>query len=99
MNTRRIALAGTIAAGVAAGTLGAGTAVAAPSGAGAQQTIANLQAQGNKVILNKIGSGPLNQCSLTSVSPVRTTPLPTSNPLTGVPNMQRTTTVYVTVKC
>ncbi|MFL0177012.1 MULTISPECIES: hypothetical protein [Mycobacteriaceae] len=101
MDTHRTA---TVSAMVATATIavitfGAATASAAPSGTGAQQTILSLQAQGNKVIIDKIGTGTGNQCSVASVSPVRTTPQPTANPLTGVPNLQKSTTVYVTLKC
>ena len=53
-----------IAGAIAAAALGlAGAANAAPSGpTTAAQTVSNLQAQGFQVILNKIGTAPLEQC-------------------------------------
>jgi hypothetical protein len=83
----------------AAITLGMGTATAAPSGQSATETIARLQADGNRVIVNKVGTGPMEDCSVTSVRPLQSPPLPTGNALTGVPNLQRTTTVHVGLKC
>ncbi len=65
----------------------------------ASETIARLQADGNRVIVNKVGNGAMDQCSVTSVRPIQTNPLPTGNPLTGVPNLQRQTTVHVGLKC
>ncbi|MDH6195806.1 hypothetical protein M2272_002446 [Mycobacterium frederiksbergense] len=88
-----------IAAGLAL-AIGSGVASAAPTGdTSAAETIARLQADGNRVIVSKTGNGRMNQCSVTSISPVRTHPLPTGNPLTGVPNLQTITTVYVSLKC
>jgi len=80
-------------------TLGAGIAAAAPTGPSAADTIARLQADGNRVVVNKVGTGPMDQCSVTSVRPVQGNPQPTGNPLTGVPNMQRGTTVHVGLDC
>jgi hypothetical protein len=98
MKFKHVALTGvTGVIGVIA--LGAGTAAAAPTGPSATDTIARLQADGNRVIVNKVGTGPMDQCSVTSVRPVQSNPLPTGNPLTGVPNMQRATTVHVGLDC
>lgn len=95
----RFAVIGVVG-GAAAITLGSGTAAAAPTGpSNASETIARLQADGNRVIVNKVGNGAMNQCSVTSVRPIQTNPLPTGNPLTGVPNLQRRTTVHVGLKC
>jgi hypothetical protein len=101
MRLQRIAMSATVGAiGVAAATtLGAGTAAAAPSGSSAAETIARLQADGNRVVVNKVGAGSLDQCSITSVSPVTTNPLPSGNPLTGIPNTQSVTIVHVGLKC
>jgi hypothetical protein len=101
MTIRRIALAATIAAlgSTAALTLGSGIAGAAPTAGTATETIARLQSQGNRVIVNKVGTGATDQCSVTSVRPVTSTPLPTGNPLTGVPNLQRQTIVHVGLTC
>lgn len=96
----RIALTATIAAlGSSAAIIMGGSAAAAPTAGTATETIARLQAQGNRVMINKVGTGPMDQCSVTSVRPVSRTPLPSGNPLTGVPNFQRQTIVHVALKC
>jgi hypothetical protein len=102
MTFQRIALATAIgvAGPAAAIVLSTGTAVAAPSGGqSASETIARLQADGNRVVVNKVGTGAMDQCRVTSVRPVQSSPLPTGNPLTGVPNLQRVTTVHVGLEC
>lgn len=46
----------------------AGAAVAQPVQAGnAQQTIGQLEASGYDVVIDRVGSGPINQCIVTSV--------------------------------
>ena len=46
------------------------SAYAAPSGVGsAQDTVHELENNGYKVVLNKLGSGPLDQCTVDSVRP------------------------------
>ena len=57
------------------------------------------QADGNRVIGNKVGTGSIDQCSVASVRPVQSTPLPTGNPLTGVPTLQGETMVHVGLNC
>ncbi|MBV8927605.1 MAG: hypothetical protein JO152_00590 [Mycobacteriaceae bacterium] len=53
-----------IAVGAAAPVSGA------PSGSGSvQDTVNSLQADGYRVILNKTGSAPLAQCTLTAIRP------------------------------
>jgi len=102
MDLKRIATAGVITVAGLAGalTVGSATAGAAPAGpSSAVDTIARLQAQGSQVIVNKVGSGPIDQCTVASVRPVQTRQAPTGNPLTGVPNLQTTTTVHVGLKC
>jgi hypothetical protein len=47
----------------------AAPAVAAPSGADAQQTISQLEAQGNRVIVNRQSGAPLSDASIVSVRP------------------------------
>ena len=80
--------------------LGAATASAAPSGpSAAADTIARLQADGNRVIVNKVGTGPMEECTVASVRPVQTRPAPSANPLTDVPVMQQTATVHVALNC
>ena len=79
--------------------VGAGVAAAAPSGSSAVDTIARLQADGNRVIVNKVGTGPAANCSVKSVSSVVHPPMATGNAVTGVPNLQRVTTVHVSLQC
>ncbi len=51
----------------------AGAANAAPSGPEtASQAVTSLQAQGFHVILNKIGTAPLNQCAVKAIRPGQT---------------------------
>ena len=89
--------------GVAAAIIGlAAPASAVPAGPGsAQQTINELQAQGYTVIVNRLGTAPLDQASVVAVRPGQTY----SRTDTGVPgagNDIHTTvtdkTVYVDVK-
>ncbi len=48
----------------------AGPAVAAPNGpSNAEQTIRNLQSQGYTVIVNRLGSSPLDKASVVAVRP------------------------------
>ena len=60
----------TAAAALTAGVLGfAAPALAAPSGAGsAADTISALEAQGNRVVVNRQSSTPLDQASVVSVT-------------------------------
>lgn len=62
------------AAAMALAALGlAGVANAAPSGpVTASETVSSLQADGFHVILNKVGTAPLDGCSVTSVRPGQT---------------------------
>jgi len=68
---KNLTIATAAAAGFAAAVLGlAGPAAAAPSGAdNAQETIGQLEAGGNRVIVNKLGSTPLSQATVVSVQP------------------------------
>lgn len=75
-----------------------GTATAAPSETSVDATITQLQASGNRVVVNKIGNGPITQCAVTSVRPVQTT-IHRSVPQVLGANLMSTTTVHVTVKC
>ncbi len=51
----------------------AGAASAAPAGpATVDQTVSQLQANGYQVILNKVGTAPLNQCTVSAVRPGQT---------------------------
>ncbi len=71
---KKFGFATVIASGLIAAVLGfAGPAAAAPSGPGnADQTISQLQAQGYKVIVNRIGSTPLDQATVVAVRPGQT---------------------------
>ncbi len=98
---KKIGFATAIAGGVAAAVLGfAAPAVAAPSGPGsAQDTITQLEAQGFNVIVNHVGSTPLNQASVVAVRPGQTY----SRTDSGTPGDSLETTitgktVYVDVK-
>ena len=59
---------------IATAALGlAGAAGAAPSGAlDASQTIGQLQARGFEVIVNKVGTAPLDRCVVNAVRPGQT---------------------------
>ena len=81
----------------------AGAANAAPSGpTTASQMVSNLQAQGFDVILNKIGTAPLDQCVASAVRPGQTYSRMDSG-APGAKNDIVTTvtakTVYVDVEC
>jgi hypothetical protein len=70
---KEFSIVATAAAGLAAVTIGLATpADAAPTGSGsAQDTINELQANGYKVILNKLSDAPLAQAKVVSVRPGR----------------------------
>ena len=92
-----------IASGLAAAILGfAAPAQAAPTGPGnAQDTISQLQADGYRVIVNRVGSTPLNQATVVAVRPGQTYSR-TDSGVPGAGNDIVTTvtgkTVYVDVK-
>jgi hypothetical protein len=57
-----------VAAAVAVfGVIGASSAVASAQEETAQQVISRLQSEGYKVNIDKIGTAPLDQCTVTSV--------------------------------
>ena len=100
---KKFGIASAMISAAAAAIIGlAAPAAAAPSGPGsAQQTINELQAQGYTVVVNRIGTAPLDQASVVAVRPGQTY----SRTDTGVPgagNDIYTTvtdkTVYVDVK-
>ena len=81
----------------------AGVADAAPTGPSTvDQTINRLQADGYKVVLNKVGAQPLDQCSVSAVRPGQTF-VRNDSGAPGAGNDIVTTvtdkTVYVDVKC
>lgn len=91
------------AAAIAAGIASAASANAAPSGhASVEAVVMQLQGQGNTVVVNRTGSQPLSQCTVTSVHPGQTYtrydsgyPGAQNDPMTQVVSM----TVYVDAKC
>ncbi|MGA5540349.1 hypothetical protein ACPCIR_00730 [Mycobacterium sp. NPDC051198] len=77
-------------------------AYAAPSGqTSAQSTISDLEAQGFRVILNKVGNAPIDQCTVTAVR--QGTDVKHSwvqrGPTGNVNNLVRYTTAYVDLMC
>ena len=80
----------------------AGSANAAPSGPSVDATVNQLRAEGFKVIVNRVGTAPPDQCSLNAVRPGQTF----SRADSGVPGADNyivttvtTQTVYVDVTC
>lgn len=71
---KKFNIAAAIAGGLATTVIDlAAPALAAPSGPGsAQDTISKLQAQGYKVIVNRVGATPLEQATVVSVRPGQT---------------------------
>jgi hypothetical protein len=94
---------------IAAGTMAtaalglAGTAGAAPSGAvDASQTVSQLEASGFDVIVNKLGTAPLDQCVVSSVRPGQTYSRMDSGAPGAMDDIVTTVTamtVYVDVAC
>ena len=67
---KSITVATAAAAGLTAAVLGlAAPAAAAPSGSDAQQTISQLDADGNRVIVNRLSDTPLSQATVVAVQP------------------------------
>jgi hypothetical protein len=72
---------------------------AAPSSIGSAEDIANeLEDNGFKVVLNKMGAGPLDRCTVDSVRPGETVTGPVQNGAALV-NQIVYQTVYLTAKC
>jgi hypothetical protein len=98
---KKFGFATVLAGGLTAAVLGmAAPAGAAPTGPGnAQETINQLQADGYNVIVNRVGSTPLEQATVVSVRPGQTY----SRTDSGIPGDSLGTTitgktVYVDVK-
>jgi len=67
---KNLTIATAAAAGFAAAVLGlAAPAVAAPSAGNATDTISQLEADGNRVVVNRLSDAPLSQASVVSVQP------------------------------
>jgi hypothetical protein len=100
---KKFGLAATIVGGLAAAIIGlAAPAAAAPTGPGnAQQTIGELQAQGYTVIVNRVGTVPLDKATVVAVRPGQTYSR-TDSGVPGAGNDISTTvtnkTVYLDVK-
>ena len=94
----------TLTAGALAATLGlAGTANAAPSGpSSVDGTVSQLRSQGYQVIVNRVGTAPLDRCTISAVRPGQTFSH-TDSGAPGAGNDIVTTvtdrTVYVDVAC
>jgi hypothetical protein len=72
---------------------------AAPSGIGsAQDTVDELENSGYKVVLNKLGTGPLDHCTVDSVRPGETVTRAV-HAGEGMVNQIVYQTVYLTAKC
>ena len=72
---------------------------AAPSGIGsAQDTVDELENNGFKVVLNKMGTGPLDHCTVDSVRPGMTVIRPVRHGVNLV-NQIVYQSVYLTAKC
>lgn len=72
---------------------------AAPSGIGsAQDTVNELEDNGFKVVLNKMGAGPLDHCTVDSVRPGETVTRPVQSGGELVDQILYQT-VYLTAKC
>ncbi len=72
---------------------------AAPSGIGsAQDTVNELERNGFKVMLNKMGTGPLDHCTVDSVRPGMTVIRPVQHGVNLV-NQIVYQSVYLTAKC
>jgi hypothetical protein len=97
-------LSATAAAVLSAAAMGlASTATAAPTGPqSAAKTVSALQAAGFQVIVNKIGSAPLERCTVDAVRPGQTyTRMDSGAPGAGMDIVTTVTgkTVYVDVQC
>ena len=98
---KKFGFATVVASGLAAAFLGfAAPAVAAPSGPGsAQDTISQLESQGYKVIVNRVGSTPLDQASVVAVRHGQTySRTDSGNPGDDLLTTVTDKTVYVDVK-
>lgn len=100
---KKMTIGTAVVGGLAAAMIGlTPLATAAPTGSGnAQATISELKAQGYNVIVNRIGSTPLEQASVVAVRPGQTYSR-TDSGVPGAGNDIHTTvinkTVYVDVK-
>lgn len=80
-------------------TVGSAVGAAAPTGPSAAETIARLQADGKRVIVNKVGSGPLSECTVTNVHTVVVRPQAKTVTIHGLPDFEPIPTVHVNLTC
>jgi hypothetical protein len=98
---KKFGFATVVASGLVAAVLGlAAPADAAPSGPGnAQDTISQLESQGYNVIVNHVGSTPIEQASVVAVRPGQTySRTDSGNPGDDLLTTVTDKTVYVDVK-
>jgi hypothetical protein len=70
-----------------------------PSSEDAQTVVSDLQSNGYKVILNRFGTAPLDQCTVTSVTSGQKVTTPVTAGAKGITDQVLFTTVYVTADC
>ena len=98
---KKMGLATIAASGLAAAILGlAAPAGAAPTGPGnAQETITELRADGYNVIVNRVGTTPLEQATVVAVRPGQTySRTDSGNPGDSLATTVTSKTVYVDVR-
>ena len=98
---KNFTIATAAAAGLTAAVLGlAAPAIAAPSGANAQDTISSLEDQGNRVIVNRQSSTPLSDATVVSVTrgPVMRQTVPFATPNGDGFRSLSSQVIYVTVR-
>jgi hypothetical protein len=98
---KKLELATIVAGGLTAAILGlAAPAAAAPTGPGnAQETINELQADGYQVIVNRVGTTPLDQATVVAVRPGQTySRTDSGNPGDSLATTVTNKTVYVEVR-
>ena len=65
---KNLTIATAVAAGLSAAVLGlAAPAIAAPTGGNADATISQLEAQGHRVVVNRLSDAPLSEASVVGV--------------------------------
>jgi hypothetical protein len=97
---KKFGIATVLAGGLAAAVIGlASPAQAAPSGPGnAQDTITRLEQQGYNVIVNRLGTTPLDQATVVAVRPGQTHETTDSRGGGSIKTTVTSETVYVDVK-
>ena len=65
----------------------------------ADAVVSRFQSSNYRVILNKIGTAPLDQCTVTSIAPGQAITTPITGGAKAIINQVLFTTVYVTADC